>query len=125
MTEIFKGTFFALYNQIGLYDTEDSNSYPSWETGLELVVFSKKGVSVSAKGDSDIAVRIYTETAKTNDLIFYGRGQILIGKKGITVGNESAASTSHINWAEGPVSIDIYGNGPQNESTEIIFVLKK
>jgi hypothetical protein len=70
MTEIFKGTFFAVYNQIGLYDTEDCNSYPAWETGLELVVFGKKAISVSAKGDSDIAVKIYTETVKTSDLIF-------------------------------------------------------
>jgi hypothetical protein len=85
----------------------------------------KKGVTVSAKGDSDIAVKIYTENVKTNDLIFYGSSQILIGEKGITLGNEIAASTSHIDWAEGPVIIDVYGNGAQNESTVIIFVLKK
>lgn len=125
MTEVFKGTFLALYNQIGLYDAEDNNSYPTWDSGLELVVFGNKGVTVSAKGDTYISVTLYTDNPETRNLFFYGNSQIMIGKKGLTVGNEIAASTSHIDWEEGLVSIDVYGNGPQNESTEIIFVLKK
>jgi len=44
------GKLLALNNQIGLYDTEDSNSYPTWETGLELVVLLKKAYQFPQKG---------------------------------------------------------------------------
>ena len=125
MTEIFKGTFSALYSQIGLYDTEDRNSYPSWETGSELVVFGDKGVAVSTKGDTYISVIVCTEAPRTNDLVFYGHGKIKVGKKGLTVGNELAASTKQINWSEGPALIKIFGNEPLDEATEIIFVINK
>jgi len=125
MNKIFYGKFLALYNQIGLYDTEDSNSYPSWETGLELAVFGSKGVAVSAKGDTYVEITIYNDAAKIEDLLFYGKGQIGIGKKGLTVGNEIAASTGHLDWKEGSVLVEVYGNNRQNEASKIVFVLNK
>jgi len=125
MVEIVNGSFLALYSQIGLYDTEDRNSYPSWETGSELVVFGDKGVAVSTKGDTYISVIVCTEAPRTSDLVIYGQGRIKVGKKGLTVGNELAASTKQINWSEGPVSIEIFGNGQQDEATEIVFVINK
>jgi hypothetical protein len=122
--DLFNGSFFALYSQIGLYDTEDTASYPEWETGLELVVFNKKGVAVSTKGDMYIKTTIYDHPIDTKDMLFYAQGQINVGKKGLTVGNEVAASTAQLDWKEGLISIEIYADRPQNEATAIVFILK-
>lgn len=125
MKELLRGRYLALYNQVGLYDTEDSDSYPQWETGLELAVFGHKGVAVAAKGDNYVEVIIYTGKREIHDMNFYARGEIFVGKKGLTVGNEIAGTSDHIDWKEGLTFVTVYGNGPQNEATTIIFALEE
>lgn len=125
MKELLRGKYLALYNQVGLYDTQDSDSYPQWETGLELAVFGRKGVAVAAKGDTYVEVIIYAGKREIRDMRFYARGEILVGKKGLTVGNEIAGTSDHIDWKEGHTSVTVYGNGPQNEATTIVFILEE
>jgi len=123
MKELFRGRYLALYNQVGLYDTEDSNSYPQWETGFELAVIGQKGIAVSAIGDTYVDVCIYTGQGEINNMNFYARGEIFVGKKGLSVGNEIAGTSDHIDWGEGLTLVSVYGNGPQNEATTIVFIL--
>lgn len=125
MKEIFRGKCLALYNQIGIYDTEDNDSYPQWETGLELVVFGAKGVAVSSKGDTYVDIIIYKGKEHIHDLLFYARGKITVGKEGLTVGNEIAGAVFQIDWNEGDVLISVYGDGPKNEATTLVFVLEE
>ncbi|MEN4013075.1 MAG: hypothetical protein ROW48_13650 [Bellilinea sp.] len=124
MEKIFDGNFLTLYSQIGLYDTEDPSSYPSWETGTEALVFSDKGVAVATKGDHLIHVLVFDNPIETGTLFFLGRGKRRVGNRGLTIGNEIAASSDHLDWNEGLTQVEIYGNSPNGEATEVIYVLK-
>lgn len=125
MKEVIRGRYLALYNQVGLYDTADSDSYPQWETGLELAVFGQKGVAIAVKGDTYVEVIIYTGKKEIQDMNYYGQGEILVGKKGLTVGNEIAGTSDHIDWKAGLTNVTIYGDGPQNEATTLVFILEE
>ena len=127
MGKLMKEKFYSLYNQIGLYDTEDQNSYPQWGDGLELVVFGKKGVAISVKGDIYVEVTIYSDSGgiDLDGWLLYGKGYIHIGNKGVTVGNEASGNTKQIEWDQDSTLVKVYGNGEKFESTSIIIIMTR
>lgn len=57
---LFGGVITAAYAQLGLYDAEDADSYPRWETGEEPILFGPKGVAVSVQLDAEVSVEAHT-----------------------------------------------------------------
>jgi hypothetical protein len=120
---IYSGKAIALYGQIALFDCEDKESYPQFETGFEKAVLGSKGVAVTALPDSFIDISVYDGDLKGED-VFYLSGEIQVGKAGLFVGNEISAMIEKLNWPSGKTHITVYANGARNEATKVVFILK-
>ncbi len=112
----------ALYGQVALIDAEDPNSYPQWETGEEALVFGPKGVAVAAKIDQLIEITLLQQAAPSVGVL-YGSGDILVGDRGLVIGNEVASTTKIVPWPAGRTNVKVFGNAPAGSATEITFVL--
>ncbi len=107
MRKIFEGEFFTLYSQVALFDAEDHDSYPQWETGEENSVFGPKGVVVATQGDIKVDVAVYNGLGNPGGSLC-SSGEILVGEKGLIVGNEVAADTVKLNWPSGKTTVTVY-----------------
>ncbi len=116
---LFSGEITAAYAQLGLYDAEDTDSYPQWETGEERILFGAKGVAVSAQLDAEISVEVHTVRPVRNQHLI-GSGFIEIGAAGLIVGNEVAGTYEEIDFPAGRVRVEVYGNSTTDQ--EIISV---
>jgi hypothetical protein len=121
MQQIHQKQVFALYAQIALFDAEDQDSYPQWETGTEEVIFGPKGVAVATAGDTYVDVVVYKGQGSPGGRLC-GSGEILVGKRGLLVGNVPAADITPLEWSSGKTSISVYVDDLA-QATQVMFLL--
>ncbi len=102
---IFSGMISAEYAQLGLFDAEDPNAYPEWETGEENVVFGPRGIAVSAAPSEDVWVVVHTR-GPVHETILAASGDIEVGDEGLIVGNQVAGTFSHLTSPAGRRSVE-------------------
>ncbi len=120
---LFSGDITAAYAQLGLYDAQDADSYPQWETGEEPILFGPKGVAVSVQLDAEVSVEVHTARPVRNRHLI-GSGVIEVGGGGLVVGNEVAGSYEELDFPPGRIRVEVYGNSAKDqEITSIDFVL--
>ncbi len=121
---LFNGKIYTQYFQVALFDAEVKDSYPQWKTGEETVVFGSRGVAVATANDTD--VNVVVKRGKANpDYKLCVSGEILVGSKGIIVGNEVASSISLIPLQSGDYSIVIYTNGLGPDTNQVYFCINR
>lgn len=125
MQEIYRGQHSVQYSQIALFDAEDAESYPQFETGEESAVLGEKGVVITTANDTDVEVVVCQEKAdSTPDKFHILSGEIQIGSQGLIVGNETTADTAQVSYPAGKVSVSVYVNAQNStEVTSVLFVL--
>jgi hypothetical protein len=122
---LFSGGITAAYAQLGLYDAEDADSYPQWETGEEPILFGPKGVAVSVQLDAEVSVEVHTARPIRNRHLI-GSGAIEIGADGLVVGNEVAGSYEELDFPPGRILVKVYGNSAADqEITSVDFLLTR
>jgi hypothetical protein len=125
MQEIYKGRHSVQYSQVALFDAEDSNSYPIFETGEEAAILGAKGVAVATANDTEIDIVVYqgkTESAPSRFHIL--SGEIQVGKQSLIVGNETTADTAQISYPSGKTTVSVYVDSQSpSEVTSVVFVL--
>ena len=125
MYKIYKGQHLVQYSQVALFDAEDSNSYPIFETGEEAAVLGDKGVTVATANDTEIEIVVYQgkmESAPSGFHIL--SGEIQVGKQGLIIGNETTADTAQISYPSGKAAISVYVDSQSpSEVTSVVFVL--
>jgi hypothetical protein len=117
---LYSGKTFSLYSQIGLCDFEAKDSYPQWKTGDELVVFGLHGVAVATASDEQIEVIVCKGKVETQYSLCVS-GEILLGKKGILVGNIAAATVANLLLPRGRYSVVIYTDRIGSETKQVHF----
>jgi hypothetical protein len=123
MTEIlYTGRVFALHAQVALFDAEDDNSYPQWETGTEEAIFGPKGVAVATAADRDVEVTVQ-RGAKPDGMPRIS-GEIEVGNQGLIVGNIVSGDFAQLEWSPGKVTVDVYTDKlPSEQVAHVVFVL--
>lgn len=122
MNEIFRGSFLSLYAQIALFDAEDPDSYPQWETGEERIVFGKKGVAVATAGDVNVEVVVYNGKGGFTEEPTISQ-QIHIGNKGVFVGNVPSSDINKVALASGNHTISVYTDRESDAVTKVVFCI--
>ena len=121
---LFHGKINSSYFQTALLDNDNKEAYPQWKTGDETIVFGSRGVAVVTANDQLIDV-----TVKTNkndyEYALCVSGEIMIGNKGILVGNITSADTTIIEVQPGKYSVTVYTdkNGP--ETKQVVFCVNR
>lgn len=125
MQKIYKGEHLVQYSQVALFDAEDSNSYPIFETGEEAAILGAKGIAVATANDTEIEIVVYqgkTKSAPSEFQIL--SGDIQVGKQGLIVGNETTADTAKISYPSGKTTVSVYVDSQSpSEVTSVVFVL--
>jgi hypothetical protein len=123
MEEIYGGKILAMYAQVALFDAEDGESYPQWETGDERVILGPKGIAVATAPDARIDVRAYSGDGNPggNKIL---SAVIQVGNRGLLVGNVAAADITELPWPAGETSIDVYVTGLPDRVDSVMFVLE-
>lgn len=93
--------------QVAFVDKEDSESYPEWVTGKELVVFGKKGVAISTKRSEEVRLIIINGEEKSETDTLSISGVIDIGNMGAEAGNYLSSDLSAISLSQGTYSIHV------------------
>ena len=119
---LFSGDITAAYAQLGLYDAEDAESYPQWETGEEPILFGPKGVAVSVQLDADVSVEVHTTRPIRNRQLI-GSGVIEIGANGLVVGNEVAGSYEELDFRPGRIRVEVYANSAADQEITSVDLL--
>ncbi len=123
MQEIYKGKHLVQYSQVALFDAEDVDSYPQFETGEEPAILGDKGVAVATVNDTDVEITVYKGTAESG-LVHILSGEIQVGNEGLIVGNETTADTAQVSYPPGKTSVSVYVNSQKpNEVTTVVFTL--
>jgi hypothetical protein len=121
--EIYRGKHSVQYSQVALFDAEDVDSYPQFETGEEQAIFGKKGVVVSTANDKEVDITVCEEKSEL-ELFHVLSGEILVGSQGLIVGNETTADTAQVPYTPGKVAVAVYVNAQEkSEVTSVVFVL--
>jgi hypothetical protein len=132
---LFRAKVRSAHAQVGLWDAEDRDSYPQWESGEEAIVFGAKGVAVAVAPDAEVDVVVLSgppvsepHLAAADLPISYpyliDSGSLQVGNAGLTVGNEVAGDATPVNWPAGRVEVSVYSNFAAPESiTAVAFVL--
>ncbi len=125
MQQLYRGQHSVQYSQIALFDAEDTESYPQFETGEEPAVLGEKGVVVTTANDTDVEVVLYQGKAdSTPDEFHILSGEIQVGSQGLIVGNETTADTAQVSYPSGKASVSVYVNAENpTEVTNVSFVL--
>ncbi len=125
MQEIYKGRHSVQYSQVALFDAEDTDSYPIFETGEEAAILGAKGVAVATANDREIEIVAYqgkTDPATSGFHIL--SGEIQVGALGLIVGNEITADTAQISYPSGKTAVSVYVDSQSpSEVTSVVFVL--
>jgi len=123
MGKLYSGTILSLYGQVGIWDVEDTTSYPQWVTGLENAVIGPKGIAIATKADTLVDITISTDTPPElpEPLL---QGYLFVGSKGLQVGNVPAAQIVTLDIQRGQIHVSVYANGFREEVTEISIFLK-
>ena len=126
MKEIHRDIYRCFYSHIALYDTEDVNSYPIFEVDEKQdVIFRSKGVAVTTNNDEDIEVIVYRSNKKPKES-YYLFGEIEVGNKGLTIGNEAINDKhSQVICGLGTKTIYVATNISTEEILIITFIIIK
>jgi hypothetical protein len=129
MEELYKGKHSVQYSQVALFDAEDTNSYPQFETGEEAVIFGSKGVAVATANDTDVEIAVLKGEAHESDIVGFFlllSGEMQIGNQGLIVGNEITADTAEVAYPAGKASVSVYANAEAStEITGVLFILNR
>ena len=124
MQKIYSGKHLPIYAQIGLFDAEDPDAYPEWQTGDENVIIGAKGVAVATApttGQTYVDVEVYHgRNAAWSPM---SAGEIQIGVQGILVG-EAGCDYARIPWKAGKVLVCVYADGLRDAITHVIFAIE-
>jgi hypothetical protein len=125
MQEIYKGRHSVQYSQVALFDAEDADAYPQFETGEEPALLGEKGVVVTTANDTDVEVVVYQGKSDSNpDEFHILSGEIQVGSQGLIVGNETTADTAQISYPSGKVSVSVYADAQNSANvTRVSFFL--
>jgi hypothetical protein len=125
MQELYRGQHSVQYSQVALFDAEDVESYPQFQTGQEPAVLGNKGICVATANDTDVEIVIYQGKAELKSEGFeILSGEIQVGNQGLIVGNESTADTAQVSYPPGKTSVSAYVNAKvSSEVTSVVFVL--
>jgi hypothetical protein len=122
---LYSGQVFTAYAQIALFDNEHKNSYPQWIVGNEAIVFGQRGVAVATAVDKSIDVKVFKGTIIPDQYLLCVLGEIIIGNKGIMVGNVPAANVTKIPLIGGRYSVMIFTDGIGENVCKVIFVINQ
>jgi hypothetical protein len=122
MKEILRERFLAHYYQIALLDAEGPGSYPEWITGEEAAVIGPKGVIIATPSDKYIETIIITAEKfnEENEII---SGEIIIGSRGLLVGNVTSASYRIIPWPPGKIFVKAFLVQREGGDVQVIFYI--
>ncbi len=121
---LFSGKIYTQYFQVALFDAEMKNAYPQWKTGKEIIVFGSRGVAVATANDTEVNV-VVTRGKANPDYKLCVSGEILVGKKGIIVGNVAASSINLILLQSGEYSVVVYTNGLGPDTDQVYFYINR
>jgi hypothetical protein len=125
MKELYRGQMLADHYQVALFDAEDNESYPEWESDELRVIFGTKGVVVPMI-DDDVDVVVYEgEGIPDRKLQLYAEGIIFVGNEGLLVGNGIANDLEQLAVPSGKVRVSVYVDGVNAEATRVAFVIGK
>ena len=110
------------YAQVSLISS-DSRDYPQWETGTEPYVFNETGVAVAV--ETDIKIRVIVSTKSIIDGHLLGSTKIMVGEKGLSIGNELSGDLHQVSWQPGGLNIMIYIDDAKDLPKTVEFVLEK
>ncbi|MCM2477464.1 hypothetical protein HGO38_28870 [Rhizobium sp. CG5] len=119
----YAGVHYVNYGQIGLWDKADPSAYPLPNGPLPW--WGPKGVVVPALDDAEVSVQVNFEPASADDgYRLLTQGEIEVGRKGLTVGNVTTASTADLPCRRGRYTVSCYyrGSSPQ-QSNALLFAL--
>ena len=121
---LFHGKINSSYFQVALLDNENKEAYPQWKTGDETIVFGSHGVVVVTANDQLIDVTVKTNK---NDLEYAlcVSGEIMVGNKGILVGNITSANTTIIKTQPGKYSVTVYTDKYGPETRQVVFCVNR
>jgi hypothetical protein len=119
---LYAGSVYALHAQVALLDAEGEDSYPEWKTGTEEAVLGPRGIAVATAGDTEIEIVVCSDKENVSGIPCIS-GMILVGYRGLLVGNVAAANLVRIPWPPGRTSVDVYTDGI-GEVTRVTFVLE-
>lgn len=125
---LYSGRHLVHYGQIALVDAEDKGSYPNPVGPLPWI--GPKGIVVPAKTDEWVQVLVGAGRTAA-DLVdrpvtFLTRAAILVGKRGLMVGNITTASTANIEWPAGETEVMAYYAGSTLiDADYVVFALNQ
>ena len=121
---LFDGKVNASYYQVALKDIENKDGYPQWKTGDEIIVFGSYGVVVVTANDQEIDI-IVTSSKVDLEYSLCVSGEIIVGQKGILVGNITSADTTCIEVRPGKYSVTVYTDKFGPETTRVVFCINR
>jgi hypothetical protein len=107
---LFNKKIKTYYAQIALFDAEINGAYPEWKTGHEKVVVGPHGVVIATALDMSIDVTVYKGFDHPDDHKICVSSEIIVGRKGLLVGNVIASDLTLISWPKGRTAVVVYTN---------------
>jgi hypothetical protein len=108
MTLLARLVVMTAYRQVALFDAADRASYPEWRDGGTACAAGSKGLAVGLAGNyEDVPVEVHDR---------YDAGvsppkctaTIIVGDRGLLVGNVVADTLAPVLWPAGPVLVHAY-----------------
>jgi hypothetical protein len=99
------------------------DSYPQWKNGEELFVFGPRGVVVATATDQLIEVSV-CKGIRSVEHVLCASGEILIGDKGLIVGNVASENSIPGIGDSGHYAVLIYTNGISDSVTKVNFFVE-
>lgn len=126
--KIFQGKIFVDYLILEFWDIEDLVSFPDSElsTGFESIVFGIKGFFIRVADYEDVGVEVFLgKPPKEKDisLIACYAGEIMIGSKGVRVGNEITSDLHVLDVPQGKYFAYIFTDGYYIEARNVKIYL--